>query len=220
MPSRRAEVAIAVPVIVVWAFAVTSACSSSTVLSSTDGGSTSGAGTSGLVVRDASGDEPLPKRRGAMTSSLTDHPDQREPCTSEGPFVAIGKLDPPEPVEDESIIDGLKARVSCTVAQVGGSNEAFDVSASIDFDVTNGRSMYVQGRITAAGDGSGVLFSMGKGKDTFASNSCRFGFGKAVHGVAAGRVWVEVRCSEIETVSFDQLCTSVAEIRFENCRLK
>lgn len=200
--------------------ALAAACSSSEVLSSTDGGGgTSGAGTSGLVVREDANEEPLPKRRGAFASRLTDHPEQREPCKVDGPFLDIGTLDPPAPVEDDTVVDGLKAHVFCTVASVLGT-DSYEISASIDFDAANSRSMNVQGRITTSGEGSGVLFSMGKGKDTYAANSCRFRFGKAVHGVAAGRVWAEVACSEIETVAFDQLCSSVAEIRFENCRLK
>jgi len=199
---------------------VGAACSSSTVLSTTDGGvGTSGAGTSGLVVREDANEEPLPKRRGIFSSRLTDHPDQREPCKVDGPYLDIGTFDPPTPIEDEQIVDGLKAHVFCTVSSILGT-DMYEVSANIDFDASNSRSMSVQGRINTSGEGSGVLFSMGKGKDTYAANGCRFHFGKAVHGVAAGRVWAEVDCSEIETVAFDQLCTSVAEIRFENCRLK
>lgn len=218
MTARRIAALIAPPCAIA---AILAACSSSTVLSTTDAGTSSGAGTSGLVVREDANEEPLPKRLAAVSTRLQPSSVTREPCPFDGPFVDIGKVEPWQPIEDGSgSADADKAGVFCRVIP-NAAGTAFDVFGSVDSPAAPGtpRSTF-QGTISASGDGSPVIFSISKNKDDFASNQCRFNLTKPAHGIAAGRFWGTVVCEEAETITFDKLCRSIAEVRFENCRTK
>jgi hypothetical protein len=128
------------------------------------------------------------------------------------PWVVIG--DNTHPVSDGEQQTGSGVHVSCTVKPDG---DGFQVSSQTTLDGQG--SVTITGRFTAAGDQTNIRAVFTRGDTgSFRQDDCTVDYATNPNmGVAAGRVWGNIRCPHATFADQDRTCLAVGEFRFENC---
>jgi len=202
------------------------ACTTGTTGAVGDGGTSDG-GSSG-----SSGSNPVATPRVTFDSTIAPGTHTVKECPKTGTWVTIGSFgnpalgrvdpsdpesplkDPVRPVDDGGDDQGGKVSVSCSVKQ---TSDAFVVSATAQLTGANGGAVTMTGSIRPTGE-SRVTLAMTKQGETFSATDCVARFDTAVgHAIASGRLWIQVDCASAEQPSASQICSTAAQLRFENC---
>lgn len=129
-----------------------------------------------------------------------------------------GKKIPSAPVPDGQSFNGAPVAVSCTVSPAG-TNE-FNVAGSVLLSGAEGGLFRIDGKFTATGEQTGIhaIFSKRASGNSYdqIDRQCVVRY-TGVQGVAAGRVWGEIRCPKVENTGAQTSCEAIAQFRFENC---
>lgn len=110
------------------------------------------------------------------------------------------------------------ADVACSVTAAGA--DTFNVSATVVLSGATGGLFTIEGQFKTTGDQTASVRMSGKlsansYRDT---DSCVVKFSEQNMGVAAGRVWGVVTCTNaINTADPNRACGIEAQFRFENC---
>ena len=128
------------------------------------------------------------------------------------PWVVIG--DNTHPVSDGEQQTGSGVSVSCTVHTEG---DGFQVSAQATLQGQG--SITLTGHFTAAGDQPNIRAVFTRGDTgSFKQDDCTVDYSTNKNmGVAAGRVWGNIRCPHATYDAQSRTCLGTGEFRFENC---
>jgi hypothetical protein len=124
-------------------------------------------------------------------------------------------IDPVRPVDDGAADQQGNASISCSVTAEG---DGFQVKATAQLTGATGGSVSMFGHVATSGDSPNVTLNLTKLGETFKSDACVVTYDTvAGQAVAAGRIWANVDCADADNAQSQQLCTSHAQIRLENC---
>lgn len=134
-------------------------------------------------------------------------------------WLEVGNAD--NSVTDRSTQGAGTVEVACKVVPTG---DAFEVTAVATLrgasDQLDG-SVSVQGTFRSRTKSEGVTAVFGKGSvgTPFRASNCSVEFQQDYQDVAAGRIWGQLYCDELqqEGGTTPRTCRGVAEFKFENC---
>jgi hypothetical protein len=129
------------------------------------------------------------------------------------PWVVIG--DNTHPVSDGEQQGGSGVSVSCTVK--GLSADKFEVNAQATLQGQG--SVTITGTFSPTGDQSNIRAVFTRGDTgSFRQDDCTVDYSTNKNmGVAAGRVWGNIRCPHATYDAQSRTCLGTGEFRFENC---
>ena len=189
----------------------------------------------GLVVASTNGcsEDEKAKSRVAFDSTVQPGTHKSTECGKTGTWFTIGSFgnpvlgrvnpddpesplkDPVVPIDDGAADQQGTVAVSCSVTPEG---EGFKVAAHAELTGATGGAVTIQGHFNKTGDQPDIIVALTKRGETFTDSHCTARFDTLLgHAVAAGRVWAQVDCPNAEYPSAQQICTSHAQFRFENC---
>jgi hypothetical protein len=171
--------------------------------------------------------------RVTFDSSITPGTHSSTECTQTGSWFTIGSFgnpalgrenpddpnsplkDPVRPVEDGGDDQQGKAAVSCSVV---ASGDGFDVRLSAELTGATGGAMTMSGHVLRGVDSPNITLRLSRQGETYAATNCVMSFPVAdPEPVAAGRIWGTVTCADAEAPAAQRVCTTTAQLRFENC---
>lgn len=126
--------------------------------------------------------------------------------------------DPPKPVEsgtaDPETANGVS--ITCNVIPSGAE---FDVSATVEASGLNGGYFQVIGRFKPENvEQPNINVVLSRGGINYKQANCTARYVLPSQTVAAGRVWAEVTCEDMESGTGTQkICKGTATFRLENC---
>ena len=182
----------------------------------------------------ACGEDVQATPRVTFDSSISPGKHSSKDCTQTGTWFTIGSfgnpalgrvnpddkesplVDPVRPVDDGGEDQQGKASVSCSVIE---ARDGFDIALHAELTGATGGAMTVTGHVLRSADSPGISAALTRKGETYnAAGNCIITFNTAVgHAVAAGRVWGLLDCPDAEAPSQQRVCTTHAELRFENC---
>jgi hypothetical protein len=153
--------------------------------------------------------------------------DGSQKCQVTGSWLNIGTFaditdagtDPkPKPVPNGSTEPTGKVDISCKVEPKG---DGFDVALSATISGADGGTITIVGQMKPNKQekqtGIRVTFSK-RDRGSFIQPDCEVDYNvNRDAGIAAGRVWGEVRCGAAKDDNLDRTCAFRAQFRFENC---
>lgn len=122
---------------------------------------------------------------------------------------------PAKPVKNgESFASGT-ASVVCSV--IPGAAGEHRVQATVSLSGAAGGSFRVDGTFRSSGEQPDLHVVASRQQGTsYESTACTARYATAFQGVAAGRLWAEVRCPDTSSTDGGS-CGVIAELRLENC---
>lgn len=147
----------------------------------------------------------------------------KQECPETGIWFDIGSFGNPatgekvQPIDDGGQFGQGNLSASCSVKANG---DGFDVKASATLSGATGGSVTIEGFMRPTGDQDNIsftLFAAGKTTYTTSTKKCVVRYTQPLQTVAAGRVWGDYECDDIENQSQQRVCTSSGQFRFENC---
>lgn len=126
--------------------------------------------------------------------------------------------DPPKPVESGDSDPDTSNTVSIT-CNVIPSGAEFDVSATVELAGSKGGFFQVIGKFKPeSGDQPNINVVLSRGGISYKQANCTARYVLPSQTVAAGRVWAEVTCEDMESGTGTQkICKGTATFRLENC---
>jgi hypothetical protein len=132
-----------------------------------------------------------------------------------GPMFKVGQFSNASPevaraVKNGETEEGQAVSVSCRVAP-SGSDFAVEVAITV-----GSSSLAIEDGVDSKGQSLTAKVDMTSGGKTWSSASCKLEASGTFHGIAAGRYWAIVTCTDATSHSGDT-CTFGGELRVENC---